>query len=383
MANLAAVGHHLDAPWVSEHLSYNRVRRDGRVASTGLLLPPVQTAASARVAAAAAVAYRDALGRPFAFETGVNYLAPRPSELTDGAWWRTVAETADCGIVLDLHKVWCNARNGRQPLDGLLDELPLHRVWELHVAGGEQLDGIWLDAHSGLVDADLLDIAAAVVPRLPALRAITFEIVPEHLVHRGIDPVEIRRMLDSLRRIWDLRRPGAAQGTGTAPPSRVGAHTAVADDDEVARAEIALAEAVIGRDGAPEEPGVRVMRQLVESIRRGLSVTVLPLSLRLVRLELGPAAVTEAFEACWGATPPEPHADAEARNLAAVLRERFGELDHLGEVLDFELALVEAGAGRAAPPVRFSCEPLALLGALGRGERPTGLRPEHHELVLT
>ncbi|MFF0487922.1 DUF692 family multinuclear iron-containing protein [Nocardia sp. NPDC004068] len=37
---------------------------------------------------------------------------------------------------LDLHNIWANARNGRQPVDEFLAEIPFDRVWEIHVAGG-------------------------------------------------------------------------------------------------------------------------------------------------------------------------------------------------------------------------------------------------------
>lgn len=379
LRNLAAIADELGSAWVSEHLSVNHVRLGDEIAATGLMLPPAQTPDSARLAAATIARCRRRLGRPFAFETGVNYLATRPGEMTDGAWWREVAESADCGIVLDLHNVWCNARNGRQPLDDLLAELPLDRVWEIHVAGGEQVDGIWLDAHSGLVDPELLAIAADVVPHLPSLRAVVFEIVPEYLLAREIPDAAIRRMLGDLHEIWDRRRTSAAVAGGGEPPV-VGPP---ADLGALAAAEAELARAVFAC-GIPEqrrapasaevEPGVRIMGRLVEAIRRGLTVTVLPLSLRLVRLTQGPDAVEEALAECWRRTPPELYADAEARHVADVLRERFGSsVAHLHSVLDYELALVDLARTGVAPPVAFSCEPLAMLRALGRGELPTDL----------
>lgn len=382
MGNLASISERLDAAWVSEHLSFNRFRTGERVTSTGLMLPPVQSLPSAELAAAAIVRYRDVVGRPFAFETGVNYLEVQPGELPEGAWWRAIAEMADCGIVLDLHNVWCNARNGRQPLEALLDELPLERVWEVHVAGGEQRNGLWLDAHSGLVDTELLGITAAVVPRLPGLRAITFEIVPEYLVDRGIGRPQICGLLDELRRIWDLRRPGPAGGVGSTPAAVPAPEPH--DVAAIAAAEITLASAVVDRDGPPApERGIAVMRELVEAIRRGLSVTVLPLTLRLLRLEEGRQAVDAAFEACWRSSTPELFADAEAANVAAVLRTHFSHVPHLVEVLDYELAVVELVRTGVAPPVRFTCEPIRLLEALGRGQRPLGLEPGTFELALT
>ncbi|QGG95429.1 DUF692 domain-containing protein [Actinomarinicola tropica] len=378
VANLAAVTDLLDSAWVSEHLSFNHVHLDGSVAATGLMLPPVQTDESALLAATSIASVRGGLGRPFAFETGVNYLAPRPDEVPDGVWWRTIAEAADCGILLDLHNVWCNARNGRQALDELFDDLPLDRVWEIHLAGGEQVDGIWLDAHSGLVDPELLAIAADVVAHLPSLRAITFEIVPEYLLARDVAAGDIRSMLEQLHLLWDARRTapqviGGGEPPPVAPPG---------DLDGLAAAEVRLARAVLDPD-ADAEPGVRVMSRLVDAIRRGLTVTVLPLSIRLVRLTRGSDAVAAALTECHRRHTPELHADAEAAHVAVVLREMYGSsVAHLHSVLDYELALVDLARTGRARPVAFACDPVALLSALGRGELPDDLSIGAFELDL-
>ena len=82
-----------------------------------------------------------------------DYLRPRPGELGDGEFFAAVAEQADCGILLDLHNLWCNERDGRQPVRDVLAELRLERVWEVHLAGGEELVGYLLDAHSPLPGA--------------------------------------------------------------------------------------------------------------------------------------------------------------------------------------------------------------------------------------
>ena len=57
-------------------------------------------------------AYRKALGRPVAFETGTNYLRDRYGPLSDGDFFSQVRHTADCGILLDLHNIWCNELGG-------------------------------------------------------------------------------------------------------------------------------------------------------------------------------------------------------------------------------------------------------------------------------
>lgn len=93
--------------------------------------------------------------------------------------------TADCGLLLDMHNVFTNALNGRQPLDEFLEAAPLDRVWAMHLAGGMELDGFWLDAHSGAIPDALLAICETVVPRLPNLAAIAFEIFPSSCLPSG------------------------------------------------------------------------------------------------------------------------------------------------------------------------------------------------------
>ena len=106
---------------------------------------------------------RRAAGVPVAFETGVNYLRPQPDEIPDGLFVRRVAEAADCGILLDLHNLLTNERNGRVPLRAVFDDIPHERVWEIHLAGGREYHGYWLDSHSGHIDDDLFTAAGAVV----------------------------------------------------------------------------------------------------------------------------------------------------------------------------------------------------------------------------
>lgn len=210
---------------VSAHLSVMqfRPRRGARPRFAGFMLPPVQSAAGVALAAANIRAARAALGgRPFAVETAVSYLPPLPGEWPDGAYVAAVAEAADCGILLDLHNVECNARNGRQGLAAFCDALPPERVWELHLAGGLTESGFRLDAHSGPAEDALMAFAASLVPRLPNLRAIIFEIQPERVAEIGLSAVatQLRRMRD----LWDRRAtrpvetPAPAWRPDTEPP---------------------------------------------------------------------------------------------------------------------------------------------------------------------
>ncbi len=192
--------------FVSEHLSFTRfrTRRDAPPVVARFMMPPLQSSAGVAVAAANIRRHRAALGGvPLAVETAVSYLPPAPGEWPDGDFAGAVANAADCGILLDLHNVLCNARNGRQSVAAFCDALPLERVWELHLAGGEGEAGFYLDAHAGLVDEELMDVAAMLMPRLPNLRAIIFEIMPERVEKVGL--AAIGEQLARMKDLWNTR----------------------------------------------------------------------------------------------------------------------------------------------------------------------------------
>jgi uncharacterized protein (UPF0276 family) len=198
--------------WISDHLSFNSfipgpAGSDGPPVFTGFFLPPAQSAGGVAQAAAHVARRREATGVPVAFEVPVSYLPPAPGEMPDGAFVGAVAEAADCGILLDLHNVLCNARNGRQSVRQFCDSIPLGRVWEIHLAGGAPQRGFWLDAHSGLAEPELMDILLEILPRLPSLGAITFEIIPNYVA--GVGLPAIAKLLGVLNDIWSAH--GAAR----------------------------------------------------------------------------------------------------------------------------------------------------------------------------
>src|SRR4030095_9352172 len=73
-----------DAPWISDHLSFNQTPEF----ATGFFLPPRQTPAGIEMVAEAIRDLRRAVGAPLAVETGVNYLRPRADEMRDGEFVR-------------------------------------------------------------------------------------------------------------------------------------------------------------------------------------------------------------------------------------------------------------------------------------------------------
>lgn len=163
-----------------------------------------------KTAAARIDEMRRAVGVPVAFETSVNYLRPHQDELSDGCFVRSVAEAADCGILLDLHNLLSNERNGRDSLRAVFDEIPPERVWEIHLAGGMQYRGYWLDSHSSHIEGELFDVARAIVAECPNIRAIIFQMMEQHIDERSRDALRVVTFeCDPAALLTALVEPGA------------------------------------------------------------------------------------------------------------------------------------------------------------------------------
>jgi hypothetical protein len=340
----------------------------------GFLLPPKQTPAAARVAAAIIAAYRRVSGRPVAFETGVNYLRRQAGEMDDGEFFRLVAEQSDSGILLDLHNLWCNETNGRSRVLDVIDEMPLERVWEVHLAGGMPHEGYWLDAHSSEIPEPLIDIAAEVIARLPNVGVVNFEVLPEHVGALGLDGVT--RQLEELRALWALRPPRtyAASRHGDAifpPPS-------AADDADVRAWENQLVAAVrahSGKEGTPRfgDPGIAIYRGLIEDFRSGFLARTMRYTMTALLAGIGSNDTRELLSSYFASCPPDAYPAVEADHFAAYLAghtQLLSRVRYLEEVLAFERGLIRATVYGEGSDVHWTVDPTVLLEALDQGRLP-------------
>lgn len=357
----------------SEHLAFQRAADGSGERNALALLPPCPTDEGACLAAANVLRRKRRLTVPFAFETGVNYLRRLPGELSDGLLFRGVAEAADCGILVDLHNLHANERNGRQRVRDVLDELPLERVTEIHVAGGEERDGYWLDAHTGAIPEAVLADLADLLPRASNLETVVFEIVPAAVPRLGLRAIE--RELGKVRELVRACSCGRDAAPPTPPASAPPRARPVASPEAW---EDALAALVIGRPGSgplalrlADDPGFAIYRGLVAEARDGAVAALLPLTVRLLLLDLGEATARSLLAAYRRASEVGATGLDEALAFAAWLRRAPIRVEHLRSVLDLEVAQALTHAGADTCVIPFDVEPRALLAALGEGRLPT------------
>lgn len=277
----------LDAVHWSEHLSFNRAgtragdQEGDQAKHAGYLLPPVPLEETVQAAVVHIRRFQEEFERPFLVETPTSYLRAVDGDLTDGRFVAEIAERADCGILLDLHNVWANELNGRQTVADFVAELPLERVWEVHLAGGDYLDELYLDAHIGPVPAPLLELARQVVPTLPRMRALMFEAIPDSVAELGADGlIRVLHDLHELARLPQQPAPSSrpVYPRSTPPPPGTAAR----------REEQLLAYTTRSVDSFPTpDPGADALRHLTDHARLSLLVDGHAGELRQLLLEHG------------------------------------------------------------------------------------------------
>ncbi|HEX2687151.1 MAG TPA: DUF692 family protein [Kofleriaceae bacterium] len=193
-----AVAHTMKSPWYADHMFFG-FPAGSYVWSSPL---PFSRPEIERVAGRAA-ALQDRLKLPLLHENAFYY-APMPgSEIAEAEFIATMVEKAQTHLLLDLHNIYANSVNF-QGYDtwAFLRTVPLDRVVEIHIAGGQQSEDWYHDFHSNAVPEPVWEMLGYVIARASNLRAIVLEVQgPAHShVSRSVDASWIPMINNDLRR---------------------------------------------------------------------------------------------------------------------------------------------------------------------------------------
>ncbi len=139
----AAIG----APFWSDHIACSRL--SGAYAHDLLPVPFSWEAIDNLVGRFRAAEAR--LGVPVVLENPTYYARMPGSTLTEGRFLSEILEGCDAGFLLDVNNVYVNSCNHGFDPYALIDELPLERVVQLHMAGHSRGDVRVVDTHGAPV----------------------------------------------------------------------------------------------------------------------------------------------------------------------------------------------------------------------------------------
>ncbi len=165
MARLCEAVH--PAFW-SEHLSFVR----GGGAEIGHLAAPPRSEGTVEGALRNVDALTTHVGVKPVLENVATLITPPCSTMSETRWLSEIVEGAGAFMLLDLHNLYANAKNsGLDPFQ-MLDELPLHRVRQIHLSGGVDIPAPMggtrlLDDHVHDVPDAVFDLLEAVAREAP------------------------------------------------------------------------------------------------------------------------------------------------------------------------------------------------------------------------
>jgi uncharacterized protein (UPF0276 family) len=157
--------------WVSDHLCLTRIPGN----SLGQLTPLSFTDETVKIAAKHISEIANAVRRPFLIENISYYFKMPGTVLTEAEFITAVVRESNCWLLLDLANVMNNAANQGYDAREFLDELPLDRVVQIHLAGSSYSGPLLIDSHSHPVPDQVFDLLRYVAPRMPSLRGVLIE----------------------------------------------------------------------------------------------------------------------------------------------------------------------------------------------------------------
>lgn len=186
--------------WHSDHLAFNLARHGEQQINVGVTLPIARDDDALALVGRRIETVQRHIALPFAIENNVYFFDYPQQTYSDAEFLNALMHRSGCYLVLDLHNLYTNERNGFGRVQTFLDTIDLSRVIEIHVAGGMELDGVYLDAHSGPTPPAVIDTLRHVLPRCTNLGGINFEILGSWFEQCG--EAVILDELQTLRELW-------------------------------------------------------------------------------------------------------------------------------------------------------------------------------------
>jgi hypothetical protein len=198
LSSLCQLLNYIDAPWWSDHLCFTSV--SGSYMHD--LLPLPLSAEAVKHVAKRAKEAQSIVGRPLLLENISYYMTMPDSHLLETDFICQILEGADCGLLLDVNNVYVNSVNLNFDPYKFIDQLPLDRVVQIHIAGHSRSDELLIDTHGAAVIEPVFQLLEYVLKRTE-VKAILLERDQNYP-----DFTELLNELEAVRKIAKRVQPG-------------------------------------------------------------------------------------------------------------------------------------------------------------------------------
>ncbi len=151
----------VDPPWFSDHLCYASV---GARTWFDLLPLPRHDESIERVVANVKKAQL-AARRPLILENITSYAEMPGSSVDEATFLGRIATEAGIGLLLDLNNLYVNAMNNGLKPAALLEQFPIDKVRQIHLAGHSRDGSLLLDTHSAPVSTAVWELYVQTLKR--------------------------------------------------------------------------------------------------------------------------------------------------------------------------------------------------------------------------
>lgn len=193
----------MEAQWISDHLCWTGVNG----ARLHDLLPLPYTDEAVEHVSERIMRVQDFFGRRLVIENVSAYLCANTSStnmiMSECEFLSTIAEKADCDLLVDINNIYVSARNNHFDAVAYLQKLPARRIRQLHLAGHSDLGDHCIDTHDQPVCAGAWNLYARALQlwghiptmierddNIPALQELLDELAIARRLHRDINGAE-------------------------------------------------------------------------------------------------------------------------------------------------------------------------------------------------
>jgi uncharacterized protein len=140
---LACLAHDLEPAWISDHLCWSSFNGH----SVYDLWPLPYTEEALNHLTERIVYVQEFLGRQILVENVSSYVAFSDSSMTEWEFLSTLAQQADCGLLLDINNIYVSSQNHGFDPYAFVNGITQERVGQFHLAGHSIKETHLLDTH--------------------------------------------------------------------------------------------------------------------------------------------------------------------------------------------------------------------------------------------
>jgi uncharacterized protein (UPF0276 family) len=161
LKKLKALAKITKTPWISDHLCWGRLPG----AHYHDLLPIPYTQEVIDYVAERARIVQDYLELPFALENLSSYVGFHADQMPEWEFYNAIVQKADVYMMLDVNNIYVSSRNHGFNPNTYINNIPLDRVLQIHLAGHTDHGTHVLDTHDNFVCDAVWDLYAKVYPK--------------------------------------------------------------------------------------------------------------------------------------------------------------------------------------------------------------------------